>query len=132
MARHVDAEGDFLTGAPTPRGVGLIMEETGFAARESDVFLIFVTSCKSTTYKMSFLRANGGNGEGNDEFLISVISVFSCSIAYITISTELVNIAISAPRPRPFVCILSIFEENRHKCLCMKYLRMKLAFPNQA
>ena len=28
---------------------------------------------------------NGGNGEGNDEFLISVISVFSCSIAYITI-----------------------------------------------
>jgi hypothetical protein len=31
-----------------------------------------------------------GNGEGNDEFLISVISVFSCSVVYIRISTELV------------------------------------------
>jgi hypothetical protein len=50
--RHVQAEGDYLTGG------------------------------------------NRGNGEGNDEFLISVISVFSCSIAYITISIELVNIAI--------------------------------------
>jgi hypothetical protein len=33
---------------------------------------------------------NGGNGEGNSEFLISVISVFSCSRAYIRISIILV------------------------------------------
>jgi hypothetical protein len=32
--------------------------------------------------KADFLTGgNGGNGEGNDEFLISVLSVFSCSIA---------------------------------------------------
>jgi hypothetical protein len=33
---------------------------------------------------------NGGNGEENDEFLISVISVFSCSKEYIRISIILV------------------------------------------
>ena len=42
--------------------------------------------------------ANGGNGEGNDEFLISVISVFSCSKVYVTIIINLVNIAIPALR----------------------------------
>jgi hypothetical protein len=46
--RHVEADGDFLTGG------------------------------------------NGGNGEENDGFLISVISVFSCSIVYITIPIKLV------------------------------------------
>jgi len=55
-------------------GRGLIMEETGFAARESDVFLIFVTYCKSTTYKMSFLIAN------RKRRVFSVISAFSCQV----------------------------------------------------
>ena len=81
--RHVQAEGDYLTGG------------------------------------------NGGNGEGNDEFLISVISVFSCSIAYIRISIELVNIAIFALRRRLLPRVLSHFGANRHKCLCMKHLHTK-------
>ncbi len=51
---------------------------------------------------------------------------------YITISTELVNIAISALRPGPFVRILSLFAASRRKCLCMKHLRIKRTFQDQA
>lgn len=43
---------------------GLMQEETGFAAGESGFFVIFITCCKSTTYKMSFLIGRRQNEEG--------------------------------------------------------------------